>query len=182
MGTDIHFTFGKASESELDVAVMVAEPKTISYNALSFGRSEDYGFSWDRYVWLFTFFGEDRDDGCKPFTDITARREQTRLWLQWMTQSHNADNHPWDSWNTFSESHRIGDWGFMVIGIDELLAFDYDQVLQVRDPEVKGKAVTYSPHPEGQTYRESLEGPGLFEMLDYCKASGWQFLIVGFDN
>ncbi|WP_262265532.1 hypothetical protein [Microvirga yunnanensis] len=72
------------------------------------------------------------------------------------------------------DDHHSCSW----LSTDELLAFDYDQVIE--DRRGRGRETVEPGEGKMMTYREFL-GEGFFDDLEELKASGAERIVFGFD-
>jgi len=143
---------------------------------------------------LFSWLCDIRGD-CMPRLDYRMRIERTEAFIDWggntpgVTYVDFADHRQKHPKDTLRDHYFDGFYTPIMFTIEELLAFNYDEVaLMQTHTDINGD-ITGQPHPEGKTWRDLFHGKpgrvadsyGYFEFLEEAKTKGWTFVIFCFD-
>lgn len=150
----------------------------------------DLNRNYSLFGWLSNVRGTTRPLVEKDDTIKTQTMEFIR-WLdqKWIEKARKAN--PDKTGIAFYHFHEeledkydIGDHSRIIHTLNTLLAFDYDQVVEVTNYEAADfdwDNPVYIRDESGETYRERFGKP-YFDLLDFCKREHWHFIIFGFDN
>lgn len=199
MGADIHITVGRVNrplleeekETTTGTALTVFNNKRVQFGDIELDSDIPKEVDLYRNYSLFAFLANVRGS-IKPIMELDALLEATDAFVKWLNDEHyrieSEEGKKSGGWYG-SIGEYIGDYGRYDVGehsrvfypIAFLVAFNYDEVALMESEESTYKEPRYMRDPEGETYRTYC-GEQYFKFLDWCVASGWQFVIFGFDN
>lgn len=196
MGADIHLCLGRIKPPRLMLTDQRTDPPTETDTQLSaivgmqLRRSDieliecpdvaDLARDYQLFAWLAGV----RSDIKPLHRNLEERREKTLRLAELL----DFDSEGYLNGIDYGKPGHcgIGDHSFNFVTISELEAFDFDQRI-ARGDEENGFVTDLS---DPTTYRMLFTrnyGKGhrccnIFQLMDYCKAHNWQFIIFGFDN